>query len=342
MPGIVGMRWVHWRSHSRTVRASVSMEAPALSKCSADPLPRQPTDRSSSKLSSSRVRPHQREGSSRWQRATERADFGGKASALARLTSAPLNVPPGFAIDPAFTEAVAAEDEAHLAQLRAALSDLAGPWAVRSSALSEDGVTASFAGQFATVLGVRDARECARAVREVWASAHTPGVAAYRKRLGLVEPPQMAVVVQQIVDAAAAGVLFTGDDGKHIVESCWGLGEPLVAGAITPDRFTIDTGGKLLSKELSDKPTELRLGSAGPPTACAVEPSRKAAPSLTDEQLAALAALAASAQEIFGGPQDIEFVFDREGTLYCVQSRPVTVSLPNVAKRAPAERIRVE
>lgn len=260
--------------------------------------------------------------------ADERARFGGKASQLARLLVEGVAVPEGFALDPDFVESVAAGDEDHRARLSDALAELDGPWAVRSSCLAEDGKEASFAGQFLTVLGVTGKEACVDAVAKVWASAHGAGVQAYRERLGMRGGTRMAVVVQRLVDAQAAGILFSTEDGKHLVEAGWGLGEPVVSGTVDPDRFTLDSSGRVVSREVADKPTELRRDPSGQTVTRVVSEDRRRVGCLDDEQLAELAELAARCRVVFGEPRDIEWAFDEGRRLFCLQSRPITKAIP--------------
>lgn len=308
---------------------TVTVISAAVAPESVEPVPRPPA----APVAAPRV-PDERGALVPLADARSRERFGGKASALCELLAGSIRVPPGVALDPDFTEAVAARDPEHLRELSAALDDLPGPWAVRSSGLSEDGVGASFAGQFTTVLGVADREACVAAVHEVWASAHAPGVTAYRERLGLRGSPRMAVVIQQLVDAEVAGVLFTEGDGEHLVEACWGLAEPLVSGEVEPDRFTLDLAGRPLSREIAHKPTELRSGPDGRTERREVAVERAAVSCLRPDQLAALARLAQRAEALFGGRQDLEFVFEPGGELVCVQSRPVTASIPEASLRA--------
>jgi rifampicin phosphotransferase len=257
--------------------------------------------------------------------ARDRSTFGGKASNLGALLHGGIPSPDGIALDATFAEAVAAEDGSHIARLDEALVKLPGPWAVRSSATCEDGSRASFAGQFDTVLGVTSSQECVRAIQQVWRSAQSPGVRAYCERLGIEERPRMAVVIQQLVDAEIAGVLFAPVDDDRIVEAVWGLGEPLVSGTIDPDRFRISPSGAVRTREVTPKTTELRRRADGHTEHCPVPDERVDRACLTDEQLAALSELANRCRDVFGGGQDIEWAWSKRGLL-CLQARPITVA----------------
>src|SRR5690606_10913415 len=132
-------------------------------------------------------------------------------------------------------------------------TDRPGPFAVRSSATAEDSSAASFAGQFKTVLGASDFEEEVAAVKEVWKSGHTAAGRAYQARLGQNAEIEMAVVVQELISAQSAGVLFF-DPSKpsHIIEAAWGYGETVVDGSVSPDRYEIDASGKLGEIRIGD------------------------------------------------------------------------------------------
>ena len=134
---------------------------------------------------------------------------GGKAASLAKALRAGLPVPPGFALSPPIVEAVFGADADALKYLRAEFTALAGPCAVRSSAIGEDSDQASFAGQHVTVLNVRHEDDVAGAVLNVRESAHTESALAYRRTLGLDAAPRIGVVVQRMIEPDCAGVMFT-------------------------------------------------------------------------------------------------------------------------------------
>ncbi|MEZ4225342.1 MAG: PEP/pyruvate-binding domain-containing protein [Polyangiaceae bacterium] len=259
--------------------------------------------------------------------ARDRARFGGKACQLAELVAAAVAVPEGLALDAAFVEAIAAGDGVHRERLAHALAGIAGPWAVRSSCSSEDGYDSSYAGQFLTILGVSDLSTCGDAIGRVWASADGAGVRAYRRRMGLSGAMEMAVVVQRLVDAAVAGVLFGTSSGGHVVEASWGLGEAVVSGTVDPDRFTVSAAGMVVTEQVADKPTELRFDPSAGVVTRVVPASRRREPCLDREQLLALTQLAARCREWFGAPRDIEWAIDADRRLLCLQARPITRAL---------------
>ena len=251
--------------------------------------------------------------------ARSRAMFGGKAAQLAEALSAGLPVPSGYALAIETVERIAAGGEV------TGLPE--GRWAVRSSAVDEDSRLASFAGQHVTRLNV-PTREVAGAVREVFASAHTASARAYRESMGVEGPPRMAVVVQGMVRARVAGVLFTKNPvthaAEHVIEAAWGLGEAVVAGFVTPDFVRLSLDGRLLEHRIGHKDLEVRHLPGGGTEQVEVDPSRASAPCLGDVHLHRLHALACTVTRTFGPAQDIEWAFDHEDELHLLQRRGLT------------------
>ncbi len=222
------------------------------------------------------------------------------------------------------------------------------PVAVRSSGTAEDLPEASFAGQGETFLWTVGADAVIERVRDCWASLFTARAIAYRARNGYghVEH-QMAVVVQQMVNARAAGVAMSldpsnGDRSKIVVESTWGLGEPLVSGLVTPDYFLIDK--VLLEPVKRTLAPKLREMVADPGARAAVmrgvEEARQNIPSLTESQLRAVARAVKAVEKALGTPQDIEWAIDAAGQDYdgvvLLQSRPETVWANKKSTAPPA------
>jgi pyruvate,water dikinase len=258
----------------------------------------------------------------------DEAAHGGKAAQLGAALRAGLPVPPGFAIGHEHVDAIAATD-AHSAppDIAEAFASLGGPVAVRSSAVGEDGGGASFAGQHATVLGVTCARTLLAAIRKVRESAHAPSAIAYRKRLGVSGTPRMGIVVQRLIDAEKAGVLFTrnplsGDD-ERVIEAAWGLGEIVVAGLVTPDRYRIARDGSVIERAAGEKDIAIRLHRDGATHETPVPEHQINALCLDDGELAALHHLALRCEGHVAGPQDLEFAFEA-GQLYLLQRRAIT------------------
>ncbi|WP_437688849.1 PEP/pyruvate-binding domain-containing protein [Sorangium sp. So ce176] len=254
-------------------------------------------------------------------------DFGGKAAQLGRAHRGGLPVPPAWALSAAFVERVVAGEGAAADRLVEAFRALGGPVAVRSSGVGEDGASASFAGQHATELNVRGREGLIEAVHRVHRSARTEAALAYRRKLGLPPEPRMGIVVQRLVQADSAGVLFTrnpttGAD-ERVVEATWGLGEAVVAGLVTPDGYRMARGGRVLERRAGDKDIAIVWAEEGGTREVEVEPERAAALCLDDARLAALEALAAACEAAFGGTQDIEWAFAGD-RLYLLQRRAIT------------------
>jgi pyruvate,water dikinase len=253
--------------------------------------------------------------------------FGGKATQLGASLRAGLPVPPGFALSVSAVAAIVAGDSAALDQAFAQVEKL-GVVAVRSSAVGEDGAAASFAGQHATVLDVRDRQALHDAIGEVAASAKSASALGYRDKLGLAEEARMAIVVQQLVPSEKAGVMFTrnpmtGDD-ERVIEASWGLGEVVVAGLVTPDLYRLTRNGSMLGQTAGEKDIAIRSLAAGGTAEFAVEGDLVSAFCLNAQELTALNALALQCEAHHGpGPHDIEFAF-AAGKLFLLQCRAIT------------------
>jgi pyruvate,water dikinase len=215
------------------------------------------------------------------------------------------------------------------------------PVAVRSSATAEDLPFASFAGQQDTYLNVVGADAVLQAVRDCWASLWTDRAVSYRASRG-IDPAAvaLAVVVQRMVDAAVAGVMFTanpitGRRQEAVIDASPGLGEAVVSGAVNPDHFEVDlVTGRVLERRLGDKRMIVRPLPGGG-TESVAAPDAGASACLTDGQAAELAALGRLVERHFGSPQDTEWAIDRDGRLWLTQSRPITTLYP-VPERASA------
>lgn len=226
----------------------------------------------------------------------------------------------------------------HYRELAARRRQVDPPVAIRSSAVCEDAGSASFAGQFDTYLWVRGLDALIDAVRRCWASLFTPRALSYRLAATNQDPHlgyAMGIVVQEMVDAAAAGVAFTlnprsGDRSKIVIEGNWGLGSSVVSGEVTPDHFMMDKvtmqleARRISRKEIMDvvdAATDRVLRMATPP-------ARATESCLRDEELLELTQVAKTIERLCGCPQDIEWAIDKgsSGThcLYILQSRPET------------------
>ncbi|GAB2482051.1 PEP/pyruvate-binding domain-containing protein [Nocardiopsis aegyptia] len=242
---------------------------------------------------------------------------GGKATGLGAMVAIGERVPPGFCLT---TEAHASR-EIPEADLAAAYDDLGGGRvAVRSSATAEDLPDASFAGQQDTVLDVEGTDALVAAVRRCWDSLDSERAVAYREAAGIDrESVGMAVVVQRMVDAEVAGVLFTADPmtgcrTTMVVDAAPGLGTTVVDGSGPVDHYVLP----------QDAPVD------GPPDGC-----------LTSERLEELRAAGRRLQKHFGTPQDVEWAFDGDGVLWLLQSRAITTLFPE-PPRTPDTRMYLE
>ncbi|UUL76174.1 DUF998 domain-containing protein [Pseudarthrobacter sp. Fe7] len=230
------------------------------------------------------------------------------------------------------------------AELKAAYEQLGGgetAVSVRSSATAEDLASASFAGQQESYLNIRGLDALATAVINCWASLWTARAMAYRARAGVLpDQVRLAVVIQQMVEADAAGVMFTanpanGRRDQAVISAAWGLGEAVVSGQVTTDDLTVDTEtGKVLTRQTADKdvmtvPTE--NGTAEEKVAEA----RRRAPVLDDAAAAEVAGYGRRIADHFGAPQDIEWA-RAGGRFFLLQSRPIT-ALPEPAADTPTE-----
>lgn len=246
--------------------------------------------------------------------------MGGKGAALAKLAQAGFRVPPFLIVPPSSLGAEGLGDA-----LREGAREIGATWwAVRSSAVAEDGAEHSFAGQLETRLGIPSDR-LVEAVEEVGRSAFAERVRAYRAERGLGEPEPPAVVVQALLDPRAAGVAFsadpvTGDRGVRVVAAVQGLGSALVDGRETGETVRLGATGQVLSREEGEQSEADRLD---PETGGIRVGASSSGPVLSDEEAAQVARLAARCAEVFGAPQDIEWAIDEEG-LWLLQSRPIT------------------
>ncbi|MEO8184306.1 MAG: PEP/pyruvate-binding domain-containing protein [Deltaproteobacteria bacterium] len=258
--------------------------------------------------------------------AVDSEEYGGKALELGRALRAGLPVPPGWALSPALVERVVLGESSARQRLFAAFAGL-GPVAVRSSALGEDGADASFAGQHVSVLNVRTPQGLLEAVASVYESARSAAALAYRRRLGIATEPRMAVVLQALVPAESAGILFTRNPlsqaDERVIEGSFGLGEAVVAGLVTPDRFRLARGGALLEQALGDKDIVIAWHPDGGTHELELDAERARELCLNEAQLAELEALAAACERAFEGAHDIEWAF-AAGRLYLLQRRAIT------------------
>jgi rifampicin phosphotransferase len=292
---------------------------------------------------------------------TDLADAGGKGAALGELVRQGFPVPEGFVITTDAYRLLLAEtglgaaldgmdqnvpDGGALralfarfgmpAALRAEIGGAyaalgGGAVAVRSSATAEDLPGAAFAGQQDTFLNVVGEEAVAKAVADCWASLWTDRAIAYRRRQG-IDPRKVAiaVVVQKMVPADAAGVMFTanpvtGERTETVVDASPGLGEAVVSGRVTPEHYVLDGTGGIRSVRPGGGEVVISPNAGG---GTREQPGvRSSVPTLAAAQLRELADLGRRAQEHFGRPQDIEWAL-AGGRIHVLQSRPMTALPP--------------
>lgn len=264
----------------------------------------------------------------------EAALVGGKAANLSRLARLYHRVPDGFSLPASVMY------EAHPLELRGeitrAISDLMACHnlddfiaAVRSSAVDEDGATASFAGQYKTYLNIVSADAIFQAVTRCWESARSQRVLEYRRQQGLsLEHPQIAVLVQQMVPADVSAVVFsvdpiTGNRDETIINASWGLGESIVGGTVTPDTFIVRKSDlAITSRTIADK-QRMTVSTLDGTHEVEVPRFLRAQSSLTNEQVVEMAKLALTLEATMEHPVDIECAY-ANGELYLLQCRPIT------------------
>jgi len=260
-------------------------------------------------------------------KARETSLYGSKAVGLGEATRQGLPVPPGVALSGDLVDAVASGDEEAIANVEEAIADLTPPFAVRSSAIDEDGANASFAGQHLTVLNVHSGDDVPGAVREVWWSANSDSAITYRQKVGLMSKPSVGVVIQTLLNPTAAGVMFTehpvtGRD-ERLIEASFGLGEAVVAGLVVPDHFRLDRAGQVLERKAGRKRIAVRSLPTGGTFEEKLPPEKVSELSIGDAELAALSELALKCEKVYGPRRDIEWAVDN-GKLYLLQCRAVT------------------
>lgn len=225
---------------------------------------------------------------------------GGKAYGLSRLIAMGLPVPAAFVIRNAQAGSPPNELEAHYQQLDC------DKVAVRSSAQGEDGADASFAGQYDTVLNVGSLVQLHGAIDHCVGSAANEHANQYRADQAEAGDTPMHIVVQQMVDARVAGVVFTADPVSArrdllLIDAVAGLGEALVSGEATPDHYAVNAGGDLVRAELVGD-TAL----------------------LSDSEIKQITEQARAAAAYEGHPLDLEWAIDKQGKLFWLQARPIT------------------
>lgn len=258
---------------------------------------------------------------------------GGKAAQLGRL-AAQYPVPPGFCLGAAQRTEQILSPLLHT-QLSEAYQHLAARCrltqpavAVRSSAVDEDGLQTSFAGQHDSYLNVSGTPAVAEAVQRCWASALTERAVHYRQRHGLSSEVGVAVLVQQLIRADVSAVVFsadprTGDADQMVINATWGLGESLVGGSVTPDLYLVRKRDlKIVERQVSAKLCMTVAGTDGTHEV-AVPRGLQTESTLRDDQIVTLARLARALELNQGWPVDVECAYQDE-RVYLLQCRPIT------------------
>nr|WP_157034144.1 PEP/pyruvate-binding domain-containing protein [Sphingomonas sp. Y57] len=257
--------------------------------------------------------------------------IGNKAASLTELIQAGLDVPDGFCIPVDYyrdwreTGDMPPDARASILQ---AFAGLRAPVAVRSSSPAEDRADASFAGQYETILGVRTPDQLIEAVIACWASASSTAATAYRIEHGTPTDAAMAVLVQELVPASAAGVLFTMHPvsdriDQVVLNANFGLGDSVVSGRAEPDTFVLDkASGAVIEALIGSKritTTQVANGVEDLPTPVQMQGQ----PSLSAAQLRQLADVARALEAHYDQPIDAEWAFE-DDTLRMLQARPIT------------------
>lgn len=219
------------------------------------------------------------------------------------------------------------------------------PVAVRSSATAEDLAYASFAGQQDTYLNVVGSAALLDAVRRCWASLWTDRAVSYRNANGIDHRSvALAVVVQRMVDATAAGVMFTanpvtGSRNETVIDASPGLGEAVVSGAVNPDHFVVNSIDRtVVSRRLGDKRVMITSVPGGGTVRSEIADQSSQA-CLDDGQVLELADLGQQVQRHYGAPQDTEWALDSAGRFWLTQARPITTLYPLPRMHQPGLRV---
>jgi pyruvate,water dikinase len=205
------------------------------------------------------------------------------------------------------------------------------PVAVRSSATAEDTEAASFAGMNETFLNIKGGDSVADAVRRCWASLFGGRTIFYRAKQGFSQTDiDIAVVVQRQIQSTRSGVMFTinpasGDRDELVIESSFGLGEAVVSGSVSPDRYVVDKQSlHITERDIMSKELVIESKPDGGTVTRMLEGDERRRPTLSDDEVRELAELGRRIEEHYGAAQDTEWAFDPDGKAWMLQSRPVT------------------
>lgn len=293
--------------------------------------------------------------------------FGGKANSLNQLVNAGFSVPKAYCVTvPAYDAFMQHSDlkekclqmaqtkDTTLEQIRDTIQKAAIPdalkksisaayssfgkgthVAIRSSALNEDSAEQSFAGQYDTYLHVSGVNNVIDKVKSCWGSLWTDRALSYMQHnqdgSNELESNGIAVVIQHMIDADCAGVLFTSDPLSNdndtiVIDGCWGLGEGVVSGQVVTDSFTVNKADlAIVQSDVREKPVFSGRNQAGEVTVLEQSTDKATAPCLTDEQVQELARESLKVREYYGCELDIEWAY-KDGKLWLLQARPITVN----------------
>jgi pyruvate,water dikinase len=253
---------------------------------------------------------------------------GSKALNLSKLKAAGFSVPQGFVVTTlAYQEWFTESSNTNIVpqnmakDILQAFNSGAKPVAVRSSATVEDLSKSSSAGIYKTTLNVSGEEELIEAVQEGFRSFNSQNAKQYRLNQSIAEGGEIALLVQELVDAESSGVMFTGDPSGNsndfVINSTFGLGEPLVSGRIAGDTYRVEDDREI-DTLITDK--EIILTKDGE---ASLDETKRSVSSLSKTQIRELVQLGKAIEDLFGSPQDIEFVI-KDGRIWILQSRPIT------------------
>lgn len=198
--------------------------------------------------------------------------------------------------------------------------------AIRSSCLDEDGLQHSYAGQFETHLYIHPTK-CLESIKEIWKSVYADRVDAYRKEKCISTIPEMAVVIQEMIDPDVSGVAFganaiSGNRKEKIISSVFGVGEGIVSGELNADNYFISSDGTI-KKEITQKEFALKQKSGGGTEKVKLEEEIQFKESLSEVEIKEITETLDKLKKHYSTPQDIEFAFKND-TFYILQARPIT------------------
>ena len=219
------------------------------------------------------------------------------------------------------------------------------PVAVRSSATAEDSESASFAGMNETLLNVHGGDSLIAAVRRCWSSLFGARTIYYRAQRGFGQAEMdIAVVVQRQVQSTRAGVMFTIDPAsgardRLVIEGAFGLGEAVVSGSVSPDRYVVSKDGLAIEqREVRRKELAIVSLPGGGTETRQLDEAEGSRPVLSEEEIRQVAELGVRIERHYGSPQDTEWAFDEDGEVWMLQSRPVTTAGGKTGSTEAGER----